>query len=657
MEENRKKMEAEASSFESSEMLATFLASTPLLSESWKLCSHANATAPRSFVTTPVGDVAYVAFSGVQPVSGLEEPYSSQRNLVALDNIAAAAGLFSEILLQEPAVKVHAGFLHLFLSIFNSTNFQAQVFEIMKQSKSVIFTGHSIGGAVACLSALWFLSYRESVGGSPLSVLCITFGCPLLSNESLCQALLQERWGGNFCHVVAKHDIVPRLLFAPDLSALTLQLHTLLRYWHLSMPATSTTSTTTTTTTSCPPYFRVDELFLFVLACVEESANATAESAEEVRLAGKDDSFWPFGNYVFCTDKGGVCVDNAMAAVKLLHLMFATASPTSCIEDHLKYGYYVGMMCWQLLENRGIDSNVDESSYEAGVTLALQSSEIPCHGPLIGPAKDCLRTAKRMGRTPNLNSATLAVTLSKINPFRAQIEWYKASCDASDDQLGYYDTFKLRGASKRDAKVNMNRLKLARFWDNLIRMLDANQLPHDFHKREKWVNAAHSYKLLVEPLDIAEYYRKGMHRAKGHYLKHGRQRRYEIFDKWWRNMNRKRIGEEEEESYYYCKRRSRFASLTQDSCFWARVEEAREWLENVRSESDARKLSLLWDNIHQFEQYTSRIVDTKEVSPDVLARNSSYSLWVKELGELKLQLLRQFPPHQFPGFSQGEVVP
>ncbi|KAK4410304.1 hypothetical protein Sango_0103400 [Sesamum angolense] len=35
--------------FESSEMLATFLASTPLLEESWRLCSHANAVAQRSF--------------------------------------------------------------------------------------------------------------------------------------------------------------------------------------------------------------------------------------------------------------------------------------------------------------------------------------------------------------------------------------------------------------------------------------------------------------------------------------------------------------------------------------------------------------------------------------------------------------------------------
>ncbi|KAL0423856.1 UNVERIFIED_CONTAM: hypothetical protein Sradi_0920400 [Sesamum radiatum] len=49
-------------------MLATFLASTPLLEESWRLCSHANAVAQRSFAVSVVGQVAYVAFSAVQVV-------------------------------------------------------------------------------------------------------------------------------------------------------------------------------------------------------------------------------------------------------------------------------------------------------------------------------------------------------------------------------------------------------------------------------------------------------------------------------------------------------------------------------------------------------------------------------------------------------------
>lgn len=255
--------------------------------------------------------------------------------------------------------------------------------------------------------------------------------------------------------------------------------------------------------------------------------------------------------------------------------------------------------------------------------------------------------ARPSGRTPNLNCANLAVSLSKITPYRAELEWYKESCDKSDDQMGYYDSFKQSGSSKRGHRVNMNRHKLAGFWNKVINMLENNELPYDFHERAKWVNASHFYKLLVEPLDIAEYYRSGMHKIKGHYLEHGRERRYQIFDKWW---NRKTAVDGEENN-----KRSTFAGLTQDSRFWARVEEAREWLANLRSENDPRKMDLLWENINKFKRYASDLVERKEVSRDVVAKNSSYTLLVEDLRELKSQV-QQIKP-QFPTFRDGEIFP
>lgn len=260
------------------------------------------------------------------------------------------------------------------------------------------------------------------------------------------------------------------------------------------------------------------------------------------------------------------------------------------------------------------------------------------------PAKACLKLPRRTGRTPNLNCANLAIKLSKIAPYRAEIEWYKASCDQSDDQMGYYDSFKQRGASKRDSKVNMNRLKLARFWDNVINMLENNDLPRDFRRRAKWVNASQFYMLLVEPLDIAEYYRTGMHRKKGHYITHGRERRYHIFERWWKERP---IKEEEQ------KTRSKFASSTQDTCFWARVEEAKEWLDNVRDESDPRNQARLWSDLDNFARYASELVERKEVSKDVVAKNSSYCLWVRDYEELKSQFVGA---PQFPSIMDREVV-
>ncbi|KAK9292400.1 hypothetical protein L1049_020367 [Liquidambar formosana] len=614
-------MEAEAASFETSEMIATFLASTPLLSESWRLCSQANTTAPGSFVVDHVGDTSYVAFSGVQTVAGSDPSF---RGLVPLNS--ASNGLFPLLHRhnegEEPAM-VHAGFLHLFLTMYSCQTFQNQMLAIIEKSKSVVITGHSIGGTTASLSALWLLCYLQSTS-SCLSVLCITFGSPLLGNECLSRAILRERWGGNFCHIVSKHDIVPRLLLAPILS-LTPQLNLLLKFWHLSM-----TSPQFGNLPIPLPEEEKTNFFFFVLTYVKASAEAEGSAVSP---------FWPFGNYLFCSEEGSICVDNAMAVLKMLHLMLMMGSASSSIEDHLRYGDYVGKVSLQFLKRRSfMQGELPESSYEAGIAFALQSSGIGSQESVATTARDCLNMVRRMGRTrpPNLNCANLAIGLSKINPYRAEIEWYKASCDQSDDQMGYYDSFKRRGALKREFKVNMNRYKLARFWDNVISMLENNQLPHDFEKRAKWVNGSHSYKLLVEPLDIAEYYRTGMHHTKGHYMKYGRERRYEIFDRWWRE---RKVNDEEN------KERSKFASLTQDSCFWARVEEAREWLDNARSESDRMKLAELWVNLDMFEKYASSLIESKEVSIDVVAKNSSYSLWMEEWREFKSNVLRftQFP--------------
>ncbi|XP_021900321.1 lipase-like PAD4 isoform X1 [Carica papaya] len=614
-------MDTEASWFESSEMLATFIASTPLLSESWRMCSVATRNSPQSFVMEQVGEIVYVAFPAAQMVHVGSEP--SCREMVRLDFASCSSALFPlcrPIDGEEP-VMVHAALLSLFLSVFQSPSFQSQMPALTQKCKSVVITGHSVGGALASFSALYLLSRLQSLPSSPFHLICITFGAPLLGNRSLSRAIIRERWAANFCHVLSKHDVVPRLLISPP-SLLAPHLQHLLHLCNL-------------------PNQHIAEIFCFVLAYLVQAGDGTSTSG-----------FWPFGSYLFCSQMGALCLDTAESVIKMMQLTLMTASPTSCIEDHLNYEQYVGRVCSQFLTARSFVNGVNEPNYDAGVSLALDSAGIPNQEMIAGAARDCLKMARRMTRTsPNLNAGALAIRLSHHVPYRAEIEWYKACCDMSDDQMGYYDSFKLRQSSRREARVNMNRIKLANFWDRIIEMLQNNELPHDFTTREKWVNTSQFYKLLFEPLDIAEYYRTQQHRVKGHYIKHGRERRYEIFDRWWRNTH---VDDEGNKQI-----RSRFASATQDSCFWARVEEARDWIDSVRSENDARKRGLLWENINEFEKYAEGLVERKEVSIDVLARNSSYSLWVEDFKVLKSQI-QKFPPHHdhdFPSYLDGGIVP
>jgi len=104
-------------------MLATFLASTPLLSESWRLCTAMAASAPPSFVTEQgVGGVMYVAFPGME----MAAVDSSWRTLVPLVSVGDVT-LFSARRDKDDddPVMVHAGMLNLFSTFFDP--FQNQV--------------------------------------------------------------------------------------------------------------------------------------------------------------------------------------------------------------------------------------------------------------------------------------------------------------------------------------------------------------------------------------------------------------------------------------------------------------------------------------------------------------------------------------------------
>ncbi|MCH82291.1 senescence-associated carboxylesterase 101-like, partial [Trifolium medium] len=348
----------EASPFESSEMLARFLISTPLLPESWRLCSQANAAANlRIFVAERVGAVVYVAFSGVEMAGGSDP---SWRTLVPL-KIIGGVPLFSSYPNKETEepVMVHEGMLNLFSSLFNSIQNQVLALLESTNTKSLVITGHSIGGATASLCTLWLLSYLRSISSS-LSVMCITFGSPLLGNKSFSQAISKEKWGGNFIHVVSNHDIIPRLLFAP-ITPLTSQLNFLLPFWHLSItsPEFGKLAVQVSDTEKA-------KLFTAVLDYLEAATHNGEPSGSIL--------FHPFGNYFFVSEEGALCVDSPVTIIKMMHLLLSTSSPSGSIEDHLKYGEYVNRLSLEMLNQKNsLLRNIPNSSDEAGLELAIQS--------------------------------------------------------------------------------------------------------------------------------------------------------------------------------------------------------------------------------------------------------------------------------------------
>lgn len=88
--------------------------------------------------------------------------------------------------------------------------------ELLQSGEHIIFTGHSLGGAVASLLSLRVLKLMKG-NHHQHQVRCITFGAPLFASRSLAE-MINAEYKDVFTHVVGNKDFVPKIL--PVVSAL-----------------------------------------------------------------------------------------------------------------------------------------------------------------------------------------------------------------------------------------------------------------------------------------------------------------------------------------------------------------------------------------------------------------------------------------------------
>ncbi|XP_057867953.1 lipase-like PAD4 [Cryptomeria japonica] len=203
----------------------------------------------------------------------------------------------------------------------------------------------------------------------------------------------------------------------------------------------------------------------------------------------------------------------------------------------------------------------------------------------------------------------------------AQLEWYKSTCKAP----GYYDTFKPQ-IDRKHIRADECRMKLASFWDGIVGLVEMHQLPSDFQTQNKWINAGNAYMKLVEPLDIASYYQNdSRHGNSGNYLSAGiRPHRHEVLQKRLDDKNRTRTGRDR-------RPRTKFASWTEDSCFWAHVEEALKILQHQAM--NAPQI----EGLENFECYMGNMNKNRSISDEVFLEGSSVMTWWQRYRDLRHQ--------------------
>ncbi|XP_057951161.1 protein EDS1-like [Malania oleifera] len=488
---------------------------------------------------------------------------------------------------------------------------QTEVVKAVKEGKKVVFTGHSSGGPIAILATLWFLENRAS----QVPPLCVTFGSPLLGDRILPHALGRENWCDCFIHFVARYDIVPRILLAP-LSSIEQQLQPVLHSFNPNSPLFK---------------HEVQEASVFYAMVMRSAASVSSHAAcnlmgctnmllETVTSFIEFSPYRPFGTYVFCTGNGNlVTVKNPDAILQLLFYCSQLTSDAEVAEvarrslqEHLKYEEELKSLERQKvvpldhLEKLPLSTSRDADI--ATINTALNDLGLSMRARL------CLQAAGELEQLKRRNQAKIDGNISKVKDGLNIVEGYRAKCEVR--RVGYYDTFKLQ-KDHEDFSINVKRLELAGAFDEIIEMLKRYQLPYEFESRKEWIELGTRYRSVIEPLDIANYYRHAKNEDTGPYLVKGRPRRYRCTQKWLEQAEKFPPG------------------TSKESCFWAEVEElCLKTSEGSFGDGQERVLILERDveeRVLTLERDVLNWVRGGKLGKDVFLEESTFVKWWKRL--------------------------
>ncbi|KAI4343796.1 hypothetical protein L6164_011104 [Bauhinia variegata] len=461
---------------------------------------------------------------------------------------------------NDEAALVNQAFLRRFQSILTSPSFQSEVQKAVSDNKRIVFTGHSSGAPIAILATLWALDKCRSTNQIS-SLFCVTFGSPLIGNFIFSHATRRENWSRFFVHFVLRYDIVPRIFLAP-LSIIEENFAPILQ---LLIPKSQTSTQNSIVRSNVTSGFYVN--VMRNAATVTSHAACTLMGSTNLLLETATkfidlSPYRPFGTYVFCTGNGKMVVLRNADAV--LQLMFYTAQLTDLaqcdevarisIRQHLAYeselDECLGMQNVAELDSHQLEelplSSNGSNGDVASINTALNDLGVSTRARL------CLGAAGQWEKHKSNNEGEIHKKREDIEKLLTKIIEYKSTCEIQ--KVGYYDAFKVQKDSN-DFHANVNRLKLVGLWDEIIELLKRYELPDEFEGREEWVELATRYRRLLEPLDIANYYRHLKHEDTGPYMFRARPKRYRFTQRWLEHAKRLKEG------------------ACSESCFWAEAEE------------------------------------------------------------------------------------
>lgn len=552
--------------FSSGLELANLVGSSEVLHRSWDAISGLlQESCSRNDPTTVPLSVAYevrqyppsgtiIAFAS-SPSSTLQHLQTEGTELVSSDELSGFLPVFDFICTKvNPSFSINKSAATIFAALLGGLSLVKQQYG---NSNPLIIAGHSMGGSIASLFTLWLLD-SISPPAATKHPLCVTFGSPLLGDSSF-QKSISERpiWNSCFLHVVSCQDPIPKFF------------------------------------TSSPFH-------------VLSSASSSFQT-----------SYMPFGTFLLCSESDGACFEEPESVLELMgawgsHLMKNIGNVFQITD----YGRTLeNLKCRVLCKKES--SHLDTSSpFEAGIIMQLEAIGINGVQRENGIRDSFITNVKKRVEKFQLHKRNAFDPTKKLNDIKIDmiyLEWYKK---VMIDHGGYYDGFKYKlpktidGIRSGEEIVKRKRM-LNQYWKNMVIQVEKIPQKESVIFRTRWLYAGTTYRRMIEPLDIAEYYNEG----KRDYLTGGRSEHYISLERWFNEDKQPK-----DETL-----RKKACSLTEDSCFWAHVEEAIiscKVLKDRESSLEDRELSR--NNLITFEHYVMDLIKKHAVSSEIFLQNSTF---------------------------------
>ncbi|KAL2244371.1 protein EDS1B [Sesamum indicum] len=500
---------------------------------------------------------------------------------------------------NDETALVNEAFSRRFEELLSRSSLATEVEKAMSDRKQIVFAGHSSGGPMAILASIWFFEKYIRFNHYQIPPFCLTFGSPLAGNHIFSHALRRENWARYFIHFLMRRDVVPRIMLAP-LSNVEQGLQFILEFLN----------------PKSPHYLRFEPTVAsnFLLSVMRNALSVASRAAcylkgctnlllETVASIVELSPYRPFGIFVFCTGNGKmVILDNPDAVLQLLFFCLQL-SPE---EENSEFVH--GM----LKQHLAYESELQESLTMQDVTYLINLVDVPLSADartndaaalndlgLTSRARLCLRAAGELEKQKLENQKKIDSNKDTIKEALKKIQEYKMSCEIR--KVGYYDAFKIQ-KENADFNGNVKRQELTGILDEIVEMIKRYELPDGFEGRKEWIELGTLFRRLVEPLDIANYYRHLMNESTGPYMVKARPKRYRFTQRWLEHAERTPVG------------------FSSETTFWAEVEELR-----------VKPYAQVKDKVLRLEEQALTWVRGGLLGKDVFLDESTFTKWWRTL--------------------------